>query len=189
MVRPLGSVMVIGFSAIFRFATGAPSTKKCPVVPESDMTYSTACFSHVVLKIVPAFGSMYVFVLWQSWSCSRSAVLQLSPHSAVGRPGPRSGAAPGRLSQGRTQRVPDGHPIRPQYSHTVSAKHSSAMGAGACSRENNLSASHHDEAQSYVPPENIPGLTPKHAGSGLSTRSMHRSNETLVSSFYIKADA
>ena len=117
------------------------------------------------------------------------AVDQLSPHSAVGRPGPRSVSAPGRLSQGRTQRVPDGRPIWPQCSHTVSAKHSSAMGAGACSRENNLSASHHDEAQSYVPPENIPGLTPKHAGSGLSTRSMHRSNETLVSSFYFKADA
>ena len=116
------------------------------------------------------------------------AVDQLSPHSAVGRPGPRSVSAPGRLSQGRTQRVPDGRPIWPQCSHTVSAKHSSAMGAGACSRENNLSASHHDEAQSYVPPENIPGLTPKHAGSGLSTRSMHRSNEKF-SSYYIKAGA
>ena len=73
------------------------------------------------------------------------AVDQLSPHSAVGRPGPRSVAAPGRLSQGRTQRVPDGRPIWPQYSHTVSAKHSSAMGAGACSRENNLGASCRDE--------------------------------------------
>ena len=69
------------------------------------------------------------------------AVDQISPHSAVGHPGPRSVAAPGRLSQGRTQRVPDGRPIWPQCSHTVSAKHSSAMGAGACSRENNLSAS------------------------------------------------
>ena len=69
------------------------------------------------------------------------AVDQLSPHSAVGRPGLRSDATPGRLSQGRTQRVTDGRPIWPQCSHTVSAKHSSAMGAGACSRENNLSAS------------------------------------------------
>ena len=32
---------------------------------------------------------------------------QLSPHSAVGRPGPPYGAAPGRLSQGQTQRIPD----------------------------------------------------------------------------------
>ena len=36
---------------------------------------------------------------------------QLSSLLAVGRPGTRSGAAPGRLSQGRTQRVPDGRPI------------------------------------------------------------------------------
>jgi len=97
------------------------------------------------------------------------AVDQLSPHSAVDRPGPRSVAAPGRLSQGRTQRVPDGRPIWPQCLHTVSAKYSSAMGARACSRENNLSASHYDEAQLYVSLVTVPGLTPKHTGSGLST--------------------
>ena len=57
MVRPLGRVMVMGFSAILRFATGAPSTEKYHVAPEFDMAYSTACFSCVVLKIVPAFGS------------------------------------------------------------------------------------------------------------------------------------
>ena len=61
MLRPLGSVMVIGFSAISRFTTGTPCTKKCPVAPESDMAYSTACFSLVVLKIVPAFGSSWSY--------------------------------------------------------------------------------------------------------------------------------
>ena len=59
MVRPLGGVMVIGLPAISRFATGAPCTKKCPVAPESDIAYSTACFGLVVLKIVPAFGSSW----------------------------------------------------------------------------------------------------------------------------------
>ena len=50
---------MMGFSAIYRFATGAPCTKKCPVAPESDIAYSTACFNLVVLKIVPAFGSSW----------------------------------------------------------------------------------------------------------------------------------
>ena len=58
-MRLLDSVMVIGFSAICRFATGAPCTKKCHVAPESDIAYSTACFGLVVLKIVPAFGSSW----------------------------------------------------------------------------------------------------------------------------------
>ena len=37
MVWLLGSVMVIGLVVHFRFATGAPSTKKCPIAPESEL--------------------------------------------------------------------------------------------------------------------------------------------------------
>ncbi len=65
--------MVIGFSAICRFATGAPCTRKCPVAPESDMAYSTACFNLVVLKIVPALGS--------SWS-SCCVTMEFQAHCA-----------------------------------------------------------------------------------------------------------
>ena len=44
MCFPFGSVIVIGFSAIFFFTIGAPSTKKWPVAPESEM----ACFTDLV---------------------------------------------------------------------------------------------------------------------------------------------
>ena len=118
------------------------------------------------------------------------AVDQLSPHSAVGRPGPRSVSAPGRLSQGRTQRVPDGRPIWPQCSHTVSAKHSSAMGAGACSRENHLGATHH-YVGSIV---HTPGNSSRPWAQARRLRFKYtidafRSNERSFLSYYIKAGA
>ena len=74
------------------------------------------------------FLCVYVcFGIQLSWPCSRlacqlsrlRAVDQLSPYSAVGRPGPRYVAAPVHLSQGQTQRVPVGRLIWPQcYMHT-----------------------------------------------------------------------
>ena len=41
MVLPLGSVMVIGLMAGCLFITGAPSTMKWPVAPESEIAHAT----------------------------------------------------------------------------------------------------------------------------------------------------
>ena len=46
----------MGFVAIFLLTIGAPSTKKCPVAPESDMAYSTAFVRRCVLNIMSARG-------------------------------------------------------------------------------------------------------------------------------------
>ena len=92
--------------------------------------------------------------------------------------GPRSGAAPGHLSQGRTQRVPDGRLIWPQYLHTVSAKHSSAMGAGACSRENHLGAySSQCRLNRTYPRSADPGIGPKHPAQAQVHDQCLRSNK------------
>ena len=42
MLLPFGILMLIGLSATYKFLTGAPSTRKWPVAPESEMAYSTA---------------------------------------------------------------------------------------------------------------------------------------------------
>jgi len=54
--EPSGRVMVNGALAIFLFVTGAPSTKKCAVAPESNKAYWTVRWSLVGLKMVLAFG-------------------------------------------------------------------------------------------------------------------------------------
>ena len=46
----------MGFVAIFLLTIGAPSTKKCPVAPESDMAYSIAFVRRCVLNIMSARG-------------------------------------------------------------------------------------------------------------------------------------
>ena len=51
MIFPFGIVMLIGLSATCKFVTGAPSTRKWPVAPESDMAYSIAILSLSVLSI------------------------------------------------------------------------------------------------------------------------------------------
>ena len=58
MTDPSGNLIAIGNSAFFRFTTGAPSTKKCPVVPESDITYFTMVMSFLVLKSIGEFGRL-----------------------------------------------------------------------------------------------------------------------------------
>jgi len=105
-------------------------------------TFTAGCIICILLERVHLFGvCMYVRFghRWGSWYYPRLACQgwgqcsSISPHSAIGPPGLHSGATPGHLSQGRTQRILDGHPIWPQYSHTVSVKQSSAMGAGRVS--------------------------------------------------------
>ena len=44
MVQPLGRMIVIGLVENFRFGTDAPPTRKCPVVPESEIAHSTAFY-------------------------------------------------------------------------------------------------------------------------------------------------
>ena len=59
MVFPSGIVMVNGEVAIFLFVTGAPSTVKCAVAPESDRAYCTAFQFLVGSNMVPALGSNF----------------------------------------------------------------------------------------------------------------------------------
>ena len=59
MVLPLGSVMVIGFVAIALLVTGAFSTRKWPVAPESEMACLTARTRRCGLKMVTEYGSCF----------------------------------------------------------------------------------------------------------------------------------
>ena len=54
---PLGRVIVVGFSVTLLFTTGAPLTRKWPVVPESEMAYFTALVTFDLSKMVAAIGS------------------------------------------------------------------------------------------------------------------------------------
>ena len=47
---PFGNRICIGLVALFLLTTGAPSTRKCPVAPESDTAYCMACTILLVLK-------------------------------------------------------------------------------------------------------------------------------------------
>lgn len=58
--EPSGRVMVMGAVATFLFVTGAPSTKKCAVAPESNKAY----WSFFGLKMVLAFGKSCNFRCW-----------------------------------------------------------------------------------------------------------------------------
>lgn len=58
--EPSGRVMVMGAVATFLFVTGAPSTKKCAVAPESNKAY----WSFFGLKMVLAFGKLCKFCSW-----------------------------------------------------------------------------------------------------------------------------
>ena len=51
MFLPFGMVMLIGLSVTCKFVTGAPSTRKWPVVPASDIAYSVAILSLSVLCV------------------------------------------------------------------------------------------------------------------------------------------
>ena len=55
VILPFGSEMLIGFLATCKFVTDAPSTRKWPVGPGSEMAYSTALIILGVLKIISAF--------------------------------------------------------------------------------------------------------------------------------------
>ena len=50
IVLPFGNVIEMGLRAILLFVTGALSTRKCPVAPESEM----ACSTVIVLGRVSA---------------------------------------------------------------------------------------------------------------------------------------
>ena len=51
MFLPFGIVMLIGLSVTCKFVTGAPSTRKRPVVPESEISYSVAILSLSALGV------------------------------------------------------------------------------------------------------------------------------------------
>ena len=59
-----GRVMRIGWSAMRLFFTGAPSTKKCPVAPESDTACCTALVICLELKIVCACCDASKLLAW-----------------------------------------------------------------------------------------------------------------------------
>ena len=56
MILPFGIVMLIGLPATCKFVTGAPSTRKWPVVPESEIVYS------VVILSLSVFGFFCVLL-------------------------------------------------------------------------------------------------------------------------------
>ena len=58
MLFPFGIVMLIGLSATCKFVTGAPSTRKWPVAPESEITYSIAILSLSVFGVFCALLEM-----------------------------------------------------------------------------------------------------------------------------------
>ena len=62
---PFGNVIVIGWSAILLFMTGAPSTRKWPVAPESEMACLTARTRRCGLKMVADRGSC-----WRLFACT-----------------------------------------------------------------------------------------------------------------------
>ena len=51
MLLPFGIVMLIGFSDTCKFVIGAPSTRKWPVAPKSEMAYSIARLSLSTLAV------------------------------------------------------------------------------------------------------------------------------------------
>ena len=64
MVLPLGSVMVIGFVAIALLVTGAFSTRKCPVAPESEMACLTDRVTRAGSNMVAACGKLLRLLAW-----------------------------------------------------------------------------------------------------------------------------
>ena len=61
---PFGNVITIGCAAICLFMTGAPSTKKWPVAPESEMACLTAQTRRCGLKMVADRGSCCMLFAW-----------------------------------------------------------------------------------------------------------------------------
>ena len=64
--------MVNGEVAIFLFVTGAPSTMKCAVAPESDMAYCTDLRSLLGSNMVAVLGSDFNcnwFTMWLQACC------------------------------------------------------------------------------------------------------------------------
>ena len=64
MVLPLGKVMVIGLLAGRLLVTGAFSTKKWPVAPESEMACLTDLVTRCWSKIAFALGIACKFLAW-----------------------------------------------------------------------------------------------------------------------------
>ena len=61
---PFGGIIWIDLVAIFLLMIGAPSTRKCPVAPESDMAYCTALVTRLVSKTIFACGDSRRLWLW-----------------------------------------------------------------------------------------------------------------------------
>ena len=55
MLLPFEIVMLIGLSVTCKFVTGAPSTRKWPVAPDTEMAYSTARLSLSTLAVFVPF--------------------------------------------------------------------------------------------------------------------------------------
>ena len=68
MFLPFGIVMLIGLSATCKFVTGAPSTRKYPVAPESEIAYSVAILS------LSVFGVFYALLEMTTVSSSFSSL-------------------------------------------------------------------------------------------------------------------
>ena len=56
MIVPSGSLIATGYSATFLFTTGAPSSRKWALAPESEMANFTMLVSFLVLNMVDALG-------------------------------------------------------------------------------------------------------------------------------------
>ena len=61
---PFGNVIVIGWSAILLFMTGAPSTRKWPVAPESEMACLTDRVTRAGSNMVAACGKLLRLLAW-----------------------------------------------------------------------------------------------------------------------------
>ena len=73
MILPSGSLMLRGLVATFFRVTGAPSTTKCAVAPESEYAYSTCLVTRGLLNMVSAIGNS-----WRLFICTiRSHALLL----------------------------------------------------------------------------------------------------------------
>ena len=59
MILPFVSMILTGYTASRMFTAVDPSTRKCPVVSESEKAHSITFFDLIVLKMVFATGDVY----------------------------------------------------------------------------------------------------------------------------------
>ena len=64
MILPLGSVMAIGLVTGLMFTADAPTIRKWPVAPESEITHFTALVTRSWSKIICACGNSLKFFVW-----------------------------------------------------------------------------------------------------------------------------